>query len=528
MMNITENDRKNKKVAIFCQAVKLADEVAGLDRTAYIAEMLSNSGYDVTLITSSFQHWEKDFRDTKQDKYHSLPYSVVFLDEPGYNRNISPKRIYSHSILSKNLDKYIRENLSDYDLLWTQIPPNDGAAVIARFASDMKIPMIVDVNDLWPEAMRMVINVPIVSDLLFRKFTNDACIVFENASAVVGTSDEYALHPGRCITRDIQNITVYVGGNIKKFDDGIKQHQAIIDSDFEALFSSGTSQHFDERLVEVSSCSIDDADDTETVGAIETVEAVETDLSDYDTINELGDDNSLNGGLNAARTPQTRQNDAAVSFNDNNNDKKPYRIAYAGTLGKSYDIARLIDAYDDAYKSLCKLGYEPHLIIMGDGPDKQKLIELANQKKVDVSFLGYVDYGRMAAILSQCDVLVNSLVMGAPQSIVSKIGDYLAAGKPMINTGESHEFKKKVEKDGFGINVIPGYTQPLSEAIVYLAEHPQEAKEMGIKARAVAEKEFDREESYKRIAELVDETIFEKKMKEKPKFSLNKKKENKK
>ena len=42
----------------------------------------------------------------------------------------------------------------------------------------------------------------------------------------------------------------------------------------------------------------------------------------------------------------------------------------------------------------------------------------------------------------------------APQSIVTKIGDYLAAGKPIINTLASPEFRKKVEHDGLGRNII--------------------------------------------------------------------------
>ena len=49
----------------------------------------------------------------------------------------------------------------------------------------------------------------------------------------------------------------------------------------------------------------------------------------------------------------------------------------------------------------------------------------------------------MAAYLAKSDILVNSFVKKAPQSIVTKIGDYLAAGKPMINTCMSPEFRQK-------------------------------------------------------------------------------------
>ena len=62
-----------------------------------------------------------------------------------------------------------------------------------------------------------------------------------------------------------------------------------------------------------------------------------------------------------------------------------------------------------------------------------ELEALAEELTGNVTFLGYAPYGRMAAYLKQSDVTVNSLVRKASQSIVSKIGDYLAAGHPIIS-----------------------------------------------------------------------------------------------
>ncbi len=50
---------RNARIAVITQAVKLADEAAGLNRTSYIAELLAREGHDVDLLTSTFQHWEK-------------------------------------------------------------------------------------------------------------------------------------------------------------------------------------------------------------------------------------------------------------------------------------------------------------------------------------------------------------------------------------------------------------------------------------------------------------------------------------
>ena len=144
--------------------------------------------------------------------------------------------------------------------------------------------------------------------------------------------------------------------------------------------------------------------------------------------------------------------------------------------------------------------------ILGGGPLKEELENLAKEKEcTNVEFVGYAPYPKMAAYLTKSDILVNSFVKKAPQSIVTKIGDYLAAGKPMINTCMSPEFRQKVEADGFGINILPEDVKILTDAIVDLYKDKDGCRIMGEKARKIAEEQFDRPQSYKRIIELIEE-----------------------
>ena len=73
--------------------------------------------------------------------------------------------------------------------------------------------------------------------------------------------------------------------------------------------------------------------------------------------------------------------------------------------------------------------------ILGDGPDKQKLEALTAELGAPVDFLGYQDYPSMAAWLSKSDIVVNSLVKTAAQSIVTKIVVYLDSECPLFKTG---------------------------------------------------------------------------------------------
>lgn len=390
--------------------VKLGDETRGYTRFRFIAELLAQHGFDVDLITTSFQHWEKAQRDTSKACYRGLPYRVVFIDEPGYKRNLDFGRIRSHAVAAKNLRRHFLENEGRYSLVYSEIPPNDVALACAEAAQKERIPFIVDVNDLWPEAMRMVVDVPILSDVAFRPFARDARKVYRLCTAAVGTSDEYAERPLKDREKPCPTLTVYVGNDLRAFDEGALRF----------------------------------ADEIEKPD------------------NELW-------------------------------------VIYAGTLGASYDLSTLIKASAVLDSKLPDL----RVLVLGDGPDRKRLEREAADFRAPVRFLGYQDYAHMAAYLSKCDITVNSLVRSAAQSIVTKIGDYLAAGKPLVNTGSSREFCAKVERDGFGLNVEAENPTALAEAIERLAVNGSKRKIMGMRARQVAEKEFDQNTSYLKIVRLI-------------------------
>lgn len=141
--------------------------------------------------------------------------------------------------------------------------------------------------------------------------------------------------------------------------------------------------------------------------------------------------------------------------------------------------------------------------ILGDGPDRPKLEELARQTGAPVDFLGYQDYPCMAAWLDASDIVVNSLVKSAAQSIVTKIGDYLASRSALVNTGSSPEFRAKVTSGGFGLNVKAEDPQALANVLEELARNSSLRKIMAARGRMIAEKEFDQPHSYQAIVDLI-------------------------
>lgn len=401
-----------KKIAVISMGVKLNGE-KGYSRFRYIGDFLSDAGYQVDLITTTFQHWEKAQRDIDAIKKEDYKFQLKFIYEPGYRKNIDLRRIRSHSIAAKNLTKLL-EKEGDYDLIYCEIPPNDVALAAAEYAKKKGIPFVPDVNDLWPEAMRMVLDIPVVSDILFYPLQRDAEKVYSLVSGIIGTSDEYRDRPLKNQKLDVPRKTVYVGNEIAEFDRGVEKYG-----------------------------------------------------------------------------PEIQKPEGE------------FWVSYAGTIGTSYDIRTMVLAGKELLdRGMSQIKFK----ILGGGPLKDELENLAKEQGcVNVEFVGYAPYPKMAAYLAKSDILVNSFVKKAPQSIVTKIGDYLAAGKPMINTCMSPEFRQKVENDGFGINILPEDVKILADAIAELYEDREGCRVMGEKARKIAEEQFDRPESYKKIIELIEE-----------------------
>lgn len=411
-----------KKIAIITMGVKLKGE-KGYTRFGYLAEFLSRAGFQVDLITTTFQHWEKAQRDLEKIKRDvetgEYPFGLRFIYESGYKKNVDPARIRSHRIAAENLKKMLEdkpEDGKDYDLLYAEIPPNDVARVAAEYGVAHNIPFVADVNDLWPEAMRMVLDVPVVSSILFHPLQRDAEKVYSMVSGVVGTSDEYRDRPFKNQNRNVPKVTVYVGNEIKVFDESAEENKASV------------------------------------------------------------------------AKPEGE-----------------FWVSYAGTIGTSYDIRTMVLAGEE----LIRRGHPDIKIkILGGGPMKDELEKLAKDNKIkNVEFVGYAPYDKMAAYLAESDILVNSFVKKAPQSIVTKIGDYLAAGKAMINTCMSPEFRNKVEADGFGINIMPEDVEILAGAIEDLYNDDEKRLAMGKRARKIAEEQFDRPKAYRKILNLISELI---------------------
>jgi len=381
------------------------------DRFKYLTGLLTKRpDVRVEVVTMDFSHHRKEYRHVTDEQVNALGYAMTFIHVTPYKKNVSVSRLLSNLAMGKNLYKYLK-NRKKPDAIYCAIPSLDAGYAAAKFAHENNIPFIVDVQDIWPEAFRMAIGIPVISDILFKPMEKKANYIYAQADAIVAVSQTYAQRALLVNKKNAPVSVVYLGTDLDAFD----------------AFAYGGVKEDVEKTV----------------------------------------------------------------------------IAYAGTLGTSYNLNSVIDAIkilrDKGLSSL-------KLLVMGDGPRREEFMAKAARSGIDALFTGRLPYGEMAAKLCRSDIAVNPIQAAATQSIINKHADYAAAGLPVVNTQLNSEYRQLLEKFQAGMNCADS-PQEISDAIERLCTDPGLRKKMGENSRRMAEELFDRKKAYNDLCDFILQTI---------------------
>jgi glycosyltransferase involved in cell wall biosynthesis len=172
---------------------------------------------------------------------------------------------------------------------------------------------------------------------------------------------------------------------------------------------------------------------------------------------------------------------------------------YTGAMGRANGLDQLVDAAD----ALRRWGDERVTIVaLGDGGERPGLEERARALGLEnLRFLPPVPKDELAGIVGAADV---TLTIFAPYPILettspNKFFDSLAAGKAVVVNLDGW-LRRLVEENDAGIWVPAGNAEALAGALSALAANPEGVARMGQNARALAEREFGRDEMADRLA----------------------------
>lgn len=175
-------------------------------------------------------------------------------------------------------------------------------------------------------------------------------------------------------------------------------------------------------------------------------------------------------------------------------------ILFVGRLVEAKGIFELIEAFSQLQSRYPKV----HLVLVGDGQDRQRLEDQARQKKLDdvIHFVGARPHSEMPSWLNAADLLVlPSHNEGLPNAIV----EAMACGIPVVAT-KVGGIPEVVEDKKSGL-LIEKKIDSLITAIDSLLKDPEKRKQMGAYGRSIIEQNFSWQQSARALRELYDEIL---------------------
>lgn len=181
-------------------------------RYLHLANILSGHGYGLEVVTSTFYHREKKVRGFSKDFLTSFPYKVTLINEPPYLHNISLRRLHSHKIFARNVISYLTQRKRP-DLILVVIPSTFLAESVVKFANNHCIPVVLDIQDLWPEAFQMAFHIPLISNICFAPLKKLADEAYKNADYITAVSQTYVERGMSVNKKTQQGAAIYLGAD---------------------------------------------------------------------------------------------------------------------------------------------------------------------------------------------------------------------------------------------------------------------------------------------------------------------------
>ena len=187
-------------------------------------------------------------------------------------------------------------------------------------------------------------------------------------------------------------------------------------------------------------------------------------------------------------------------------DRTERRVIYCGNLNHEGEIAELLQAFSEVAGDLPSWSVQ----IIGDlaeGQRRTELITLIAQLGLNgrVQLLGERPRKEIPGLLAGGDVMVlpRAARIFSLAGFPTKLGEYLASGKPVVVTGTG-DIPLYLQDGASAFVTPPGDSAAFARALRYVMTHPREAAEVGRRGREVALRQFDTLVNCGRVVEFIE------------------------
>ncbi len=237
-----------KKIFLISNYFHFASEKSS-NRYRELGELLSKEpDIELEVITSKFYQRTYEYRTNLEELAASCSFKVTFVDERSYHKSICVNRLLASLDFAKNVLKYIKSQPKP-DLIYQVVPTLDVANLVSKYAKKNDIPLIIDIQDLWPEAFKMAISIPVISDIMFAPFLLKANSIYSRADAVCAVSQTYVDRALQVNKHCKSTQAVYIGINLPVFDENVKNNPYPKSDKITLAYCGSLSKSYDIRLV---------------------------------------------------------------------------------------------------------------------------------------------------------------------------------------------------------------------------------------------------------------------------------------
>lgn len=178
---------------------------------------------------------------------------------------------------------------------------------------------------------------------------------------------------------------------------------------------------------------------------------------------------------------------------------------YAGIIGHAQGLDVIIKTKNWLVNNEFALSKKVTFVIIGDGPDKQRLEALNEKLKTDIIFIPNTPKIEVLKMIKACHGYIVplkkiDLFLGA---IPSKIFDALALSKPILLGVDGEAKSLFVDQGEAGIYFEPENEISLAKALIELENNPLKALAYGKTGNIFATKNFDRKNIAKRLLDRI-------------------------
>lgn len=164
-------------------------------RIGILSKKLIASGHDVVWWTTSYDHQHKNYLYNEDTEcYNEFGVEMFYLhSDSNYQKNVSFARIINHKQVAKKFKTYSSRKLTKPDIIFCCFPTIDLAYEAVQYGNLNRIPVVIDVRDLWPDIFKNLLPLflkPFARLLLLNMYKKTSHI-FRNASAITGITDKF-------------------------------------------------------------------------------------------------------------------------------------------------------------------------------------------------------------------------------------------------------------------------------------------------------------------------------------------------